>query len=300
MNSSQAPENDTNQLNTVDDPGFTAKNFCLLAIYNISLRVGWIFKTESIIMPAILDFIGGSGWLRGCLPMLNRLGQSIPPILLSDWVRRVAIKKRLLVSSAVLMGVSFLFLALVWWWLAGESPDWLPYLFLTVYGFFFFCVGLHNLTLSLLYGKLVSVTSRGQLMLIATTIGSLVAIACAWFLMRERLAEGDGRNFLWMFMFTGLAFVTAAILAMFLTEQPDNASPQRSSVSGNLQSLLEVIRTDSNFRRLAIIAACYGVSITLFPHYQAYVRQNLNLQLDALVPWAVSYTHLTLPTIYSV
>ena len=239
-------------------------------------------------MPAILDFIGGSGWLRGCLPMLNRLGQSIPPILLSDWVRRVAIKKRLLVSSAVLMGVSFLFLALVWWWLAGESPDWLPYLFLTVYGFFFFCVGLHNLTLSLLYGKLVSVTSRGQLMLIATTIGSLVAIACAWFLMRERLAEGDGRNFLWMFMFTGLAFVTAAILAMFLTEQPDNASPQRSSVSGNLQSLLEVIRTDSNFRRLAIIAACYGVSITLFPHYQAYVRQNLNLQLDALVPWVIA------------
>ena len=288
MSNLQALENDVDQRNSVDDSGIAAKNFVLLVIYNIVLRVGWIFKTESIIMPAILDFIGGGGWLRGCLPMLNRLGQSIPPILMSEWVRRVAFKKRLLVASAFLMGVSFLFLALVWFLLAGESPNWLPYLFLTVYGFFFFCVGVHNLTLSLLYGKLVFVTSRGRLMLIATTIGSLVAVLCAWFLMRGWLADGDGRNFLWMFMFTGLAFVFAASLAMLLTEQPDDALPDRNVAVGNLQSLLNVIASDSNFRRLAVIAGCYGVSITLVPHYQAYVRQNLGLQMDALVPWLIA------------
>ena len=41
------------------------RNFILLAVYQIVLRVGWIFKTESIVMPAFLDHIGGTPWLRG-------------------------------------------------------------------------------------------------------------------------------------------------------------------------------------------------------------------------------------------
>ena len=191
------------------------RNFIVLAVYHVILRVGWIFKTESIIMPAILDSIGGSGWLRGCLPMLNRLGQSVPPILLSDSVRYTALKKRLLGASSLLMGSSFLLLAFTWYLLDGASPAWLPYWFLAVYGFFWFCVGIHNLSFSLLNGKLVAVTSRGKLMLIATTIGSAVAVACAWFLMRRWLS-GEDANFLWMFLFTGAAFVLAATWSSLL------------------------------------------------------------------------------------
>jgi len=60
------------------------RNFLVLALYQITMRTGWIFKTESIVMPAVLDTITGGGplggLLRGCLPMLNRLGHSIPPI----------------------------------------------------------------------------------------------------------------------------------------------------------------------------------------------------------------------------
>ena len=55
-------------------------NFCVIALYQVVMRTGWIFKTESVIMPAVLDSLGGSGWLRGLLPPLNRFGQSIPPL----------------------------------------------------------------------------------------------------------------------------------------------------------------------------------------------------------------------------
>ena len=44
------------------------RNFSLIAVYQVVVRTGWIFKTESIIMPAVLDVLGGSAWLRGCLP----------------------------------------------------------------------------------------------------------------------------------------------------------------------------------------------------------------------------------------
>ena len=39
-------------------------NMLVLAAYLIVQRVAWVFKTESVIMPAFLDTIAGAGWLR--------------------------------------------------------------------------------------------------------------------------------------------------------------------------------------------------------------------------------------------
>ena len=68
-------------------------NFIVMVIYQVVMRMGWIFKTESVIMPAVLDSIGGAGWLRGCLPMLNRFSQSIPPLVLARQIKIMPRKK---------------------------------------------------------------------------------------------------------------------------------------------------------------------------------------------------------------
>ena len=219
--------------------------------------------------------------------MLNRLGQSIPPILVSDSVRRLPLKKRLLTLSVFLMGASFLVLATTWYCLDGQHPGWLPILFLTVYGFFFFCVGVHNLSQSLLYGKLVTVTTRGRLMLISTCLGSVAAITCAWFLMRGWLSQGS-RSFFWMFLFTGSAFWIATFVSVWLSESRDESNGDRQNLGQTIQGIKKVMAQNANFRRLAFIVACYGFSITLFPHYQAYVRQNLSLGLESFVPWVIA------------
>ena len=52
------------------------RNFWILALHQIVIRVGWIFKTETVIMPGFLDALDVSGAVRGCLPTLNRIGQS--------------------------------------------------------------------------------------------------------------------------------------------------------------------------------------------------------------------------------
>ena len=41
-----------------------SRNFLLLALHQVVIRVGWIFKTESVIIPAFLDSIAGPGWVR--------------------------------------------------------------------------------------------------------------------------------------------------------------------------------------------------------------------------------------------
>jgi MFS family permease len=47
------------------------------------------------------------------------------------------------------------------------------------------------------------------------------------------------------------------------------------------------MREDANFRRLMGVAALFGSSIMLFPHYQALGREVLHIPLDAIILWVV-------------
>ncbi len=263
-------------------------NFGLISLYQVLLRVGWIFKTESIIMPAVIDLIGGGGWLRGFLPMFNRLGQSIPPLFASSFVRRQQLKKRTLFVSAGVMGACFLFLSFVWATDSLRSSRWLPVIFLTAYAIFFSCVGINQLTLGTLTGKLIPVRRRGLLVLFATVLGSTIAISCAWFVLRRWIGEENG-NFVRIFGFTGTAFVIAALLSLFLREPAVAATdPNRESPAQLLTGVGKALKEDGNFRRLCFAAGLFGMSITLFPHYQALARGHLDLPLTALVPWVIA------------
>lgn len=272
------------------------RNFRFYSLFQIFLRTGWIFKTESIIMPAVLDLIGGSGWLRGCLPMLNRLGQSVPPLLVSDHVRNASWKKIGLSLSTAIMGLCFLALSWIWWMTGGQRQPWLPYVFLLIYGIFFAFTGINQLQLVTLTGKLIRVDYRGRVGMVATLIGSIIACLLAWFLLRIWLPGSPSRpglpedqgNFAAIFGFTGLMFLIAAVLAWGFQESPDIRRFDRRSGIALFRSTWLTIRKDPNFRLLTIIAALFGMSLTLFPHYQSLARDRLSLGLAALVPWVIA------------
>ena len=148
-------------------------NFLSMVFYQITVRTGWIFKTESIIMPAVMDAMAGAGWLRACLPMLNRFGQSIPPLMASSMVARRPLKKWILVTCTTIMGVVFVLLGLFWQFTGGKGSWYLPAIFLMLYAVFFAAVGVNQLSLSTTMGKLIPTRRRGLLMLCATTCGSV-------------------------------------------------------------------------------------------------------------------------------
>ncbi|MCA9214479.1 MAG: hypothetical protein KDB27_15515, partial [Planctomycetales bacterium] len=160
-----------------------------MAVYQIVLRIGWVFKTESIIIPAVLDSLGGPAWLRGMLPMLNRMGQSIPPLLLSSRIDQSPQKKWAMAWSTSGMAVAFACLSLVWWTGVNLRAH-APIVFLVIYAFFFACTGLANMTFATLQGKLVDTGVRGRLLMVANSIGACLAIAFAWWLMNRWLTTG--------------------------------------------------------------------------------------------------------------
>lgn len=282
-----APSAGLPELNSTD-----RYNFKCYGLYQIMLRTGWIFKTESIIMPAVLDVIGGAGWLRGCLPMLNRFGQSVPPLLASDHVRNAALKKIGLAGSTALMGVCFLLLSLIWAITGGAKSSWLPLVFLGIYGVFFCATGINQLQLVTITGKLIRVDYRGRVGMIAVLLGSILACTAAWFLLGAWLPSsteiGATGNFTAIFAFTGFVFMIAAAAALGFREKPDHERFVRRNGWQLFRSSVATIRDDRNFMRLTIIGALFGMCLTLFPHYQSLARERLSLGLSSLIPWVIA------------
>ncbi len=262
-------------------------NFHAMSFYQILLRTGWIFKTESLVMPAVLDMIGGSAWLRGCLPMLNRFGQSVPPMMAAGHVGNSRMKKRWLVGTTGLMGLIFLALAVLWQWTGTISATWMSLAVLVLYAVFFASTGVNQLVVSSLQGKLIPILRRGELMTFSSLIGSAVAVFCAWMLLR-RWMSGDTADFTSIFMFTGVLFIAATVAAMLFREKDDVYSPTKFSFRALATDTVSVLRNDPEFRLVALCAGLFGMMMTLFPHYQAVARTRLDLDMGSLVPWIIA------------
>jgi len=264
-------------------------NLLLLATHQIVLRVGWIFKTESVIMPAFLDSIAGAGWIRGFLPVLNRFGQSLPPVFCAGYLRGMRQKKLALAAFVVLMSLPFGLLSLAW--LAGGSQNrvWMPWLFMALYGIFFVFNGLYHVSFGTVQGKLIRPARRGRLLLISTFYGSLPAMLAAWWLLDDWLKMPDG-GYGYIFGFTSICFLLSGLTVLLLSEPGDDpaarnpASEPRSSLSDTWTAL----RGDRNLRRLVTVAVLFGSSLIVFPHYQSLAREELGLTGTHLMIWVIT------------
>lgn len=265
------------------------RNFVALALHQVLMRTGWIFKTESIVMPAVLDTITGGGPLgglfRGCLPVLNRFGHSVPPMLFSRRLKILPQKRAAVFVCSLCMATVFLMLSAVWW-IAGTETRWLPLFFLGCYVTFFSATGINNLAFGTLQGKLIHATRRGRLLLTSSVVGATTAILAVSILMPRWLTPEGGR-FEMIFGFTGICFVLSAITLLLTIEQADNFQEPDRGVRHLFLSAYKIIRCDRDFRRLAFVAMAFSSSLVLFPHYQALGRSSLSLSFDSLLVWVI-------------
>ncbi len=288
VSSGVSPPDSQETLNSVDneiDP--LPKNFGLMALYQVVMRTGWIFKTETIIMPAVIDVIAGPAWVRGCLPVFNRFGQSIPPLLASGWVRAKVRKKYALATTSFLMGITFWAVAGLWLVTGGQKQWWMPAVFLLFYAIFFASTGVNMLISSTLTGKLILPNRRGRLMAVSNTIGVISAVGCAWILLQKWLTEDSG-NFFAIFAFAGSCFLAAGAVSLLFVEQRDTFEPETNGFVGLFRAAANTLASDREFRKLALVAALFSMSTTLFPHYQALGRQRLHLGFDVLMLWVIA------------
>ncbi len=261
------------------------RNFLFLTAQMVVVRIGWIFKTESVIIPAFLDSIAGPGWMRGMLPVLNRVGQSVPAFLLSGALGAAPYKKNLLAASSLAMAAPFLALGAGLALAGPEGPAW-PVLFLGLYFLFWCFSGLNMVVVGTLQGKLIRPQRRGRL-IAASVFGSVApAVGFAWWLLPGWL-ESPVPGYDKIFTFTGVCFVIAAGVALLLSEAPDRREAPRVTFFDQLRGAWKILREDRDYRRTVIVASLFSSAIMVFPHYQALARERLDLGGSQLMVWVV-------------
>jgi MFS family permease len=276
-----------------------ARNTFWVECYQIAVRIGWIFKTETIIMPAVLDAVVDSGFLRGLLPVLNRGGQSVPPLLAAGALARRPRKKWALVATSLAMAGCFAVLAVAWGPLQASRPDLLAVLFLVVYAIFSSVIGINQLVFAALQGKLISPGHRGRAMVVSVTVGSVLAIAAALALLGPWLEQTDG--FPKIFAATAIFFAIAAVAPVFLDEPADAPRPSAAvvgrspwaAVGDGLAAWRATIAADRALVRLSLVAACFSAVLMMFPHYQAFARDRLGSGAGDLLTWVCTQNAAT-------
>jgi hypothetical protein len=273
------------------------RNTLWLECYQVVVRVGWIFKTETIIMPAVLDAVVDSGLLRGLLPVLNRGGQSLPPLAFSAALARRPVKKWTLVRTTLAMAACFAVLAAVWTPLQAARPDILAVVFLVVYAAFSSANGLTQLAAAALQGKLIAPGHRGRAMVVSVAVGSVLAIVAALLLLGPWLGQPNG--FPKIFAVTALFFAIAAFVPALLDEPADPVETRPVPAAhgfigravahawGGVAGWRRTLARDPALVRLCLVAACFSAVLMLFPHYQAFARDRLGSGLGSLLTWVV-------------
>ena len=267
-------------------PEVQRHNFLVMAFYQITLRCGWIFKTESIVMPAFLDALGVSAWVRGFLPLFNRFGQSVPPMLLSSDIRGARYKKTIVSLTMFLLAVCFFAIACIW--NLSANARWLPIVFLLIYALFFMIVGVHNLAARAVQGKLIRANRRGRLMMVGNVIGAVASVSLAYWLFPKWLPAEGPHNFFGLFAFAADMFVISAFVAMAVIEPEDHRLRATNRLHHAWHDAKRTFREDPRFRRIALVGVFTNTSIMLFPHYQPIAKEYLKMSLDNLMPWVIA------------
>ncbi|MEA1951540.1 MAG: MFS transporter [Planctomycetota bacterium] len=261
-------------------------NFFVLVTHQIVFRVGWMFKTESVIIPAFLDTVAGAGWLRGCLPILCRLAQSVPPVFMADRIHALRRKKLALAVCALLMSIPFGVLAATCWATHDRYPAWMVALFLSLY-FSFFCIGgIYQLSFGTLQGKLIRTTRRGRLLLTSTFWGTIPSIGVAVWLMPGWIGS-QPPAYGHIFGFVSICFFISGLIVFLCLEPADKKWTDGSKAGAAVAEVMQALRDDANLRRLVAVVMLAGSGLLVFPHYQALASERLGLTGGHLVVWVV-------------
>jgi len=258
-----------------------SRNFLTFAMIFISRRIGWIFKTESIIMPGFVYTLTSSGAVRGILPLINRFGRSLPPFIVAHWVNKLKYKRPALFWASFVMAAVWGLLSIAMLSSLGAKSHLILLTFFITYTIHWIANGNSNLFEGVLQGKLIPAERRGRLLAASNGLGCLLAIIAVYFFMEKCLSHQNGYSII--FGMTSGFFFISAFLILILKEPPDVPEVNRETFKQFIASSASImLRGVSTLCRFWYgITRIRGAEFYTFSH-SSKLRQRLGLCRNGL------------------
>ena len=261
------------------------RNLLVFALNQILMRLGWMFKAESVVIPAFIDIYTSSGTIRGLLPLILRIGQSLPQFLVAQRVAQMPKKQGFFILTGFGFAIPWCVLSLILG-LTSWSANVIVAIFLLLCTVHWLMVGCNHLANGTLQGKLISPEKRGRLLAYSNVIGCSLSIGLAVYFMPRWLSESNP-HYAVIFGVTSGAFGIAAFISFWFKElpsHPEGAAPFFKF----LGDALLLLRHDRNFRRFALVILLFYSIWPLFPHYAVFGKRTLGLASSGFVTLIVA------------
>ena len=268
-----------------EQPQNVRRNFGVLAANFIVMRVGWIFKTEAVVMPGFLDSLGAGAAARGWLIVINRLGQSVPQFLIAHHIAGLSRLKSWYVFLSILNALPWGVLAFLVPAVIGEGDRArILQVFIVSYAVYWLLFGTVRIFDRTTQGKVLPYNIRGRLISVSGAIGGLLAVIAALLLMAKWLGEGQGRFDL-IFLFIFVCFGASALVLIGLVETPREEKDGEDAI--RFRDTVEVFLSDREFRKLLVCAMFASSILLLFPHLAVFGRRELGLGITSFAMMVV-------------
>ena len=262
------------------------RNFFVLALNQITLRMGWILRTESVIIPGFLDHLGASGLMRGLLPTVSRVGSSFSQLLVTPTLSQLHRQKWAYITASGLLGLPWIVIGLLLLFISPPPPTML-FIFMALYSISAVGYGLSTLTFGTIQGKLIPARRRGRLLAVFGMMGGVLSLGIAAFLLPLYLTDLKA-SYGPIFLLCGLFFVCATLVLLGIREPP---RPQRGvppKLHGFIEDSLRIIRKDKNFRVLILVVMLMYLTLLLFPHYTVFGMRRLGVEPHGFVTLVIA------------
>jgi hypothetical protein len=250
------------------------RNFRAMALYTSFMQMGWIFKTESTVIPMFVTFLTTNPMLISIVPILSRLPQFLSQFLFLGVVERARQRKRVLIAATSVFTLAWGGIALTLWFGGALPPVGLLTAFLVLYAVGWTAMGVERVANRVLQYTLIPTRRRGRVFGIGGSVGRFSALISGAIIADFMGRATDFRlNFALLFTCAFVFFVVTVLCQLSFKE------PARPAVPPDHMGLRQIatdgwrlLRSDVDFRRIFMIGSFQSFSVNLFAFYVPYAR----------------------------
>ncbi len=249
------------------------RNFAAMTLYQSLMQIGWVFKTESVVVSRFVTSLASHPLLISALPILSRLPQSLAQFWFLDAVDRAPRKTPLLIAATAVFTAAWGLIAAALLFGNNLSDGALLALFFLLYAVSWTGFGVERVVNRVMMAKLIPVQRRGRVFAIGNSVGRFSSLASAGLIAALMSRAGSFRaDFSLLFGCAFLFFLLSLTGQTFFKEPPGAQPLERLTLQQIVKSGARILKEDADFRRLFGAAVIHAMSIHLFMFYTAYAK----------------------------
>lgn len=227
-------------------------------------------------LPAYLHLVSGSNFIVGLGLALQQVGNVISPLIASSHIEH----RKKVMPAAVLFGglgrLAILGMAVVGWFLKGQSLSYALLVFIFLFGVF---MGAQRVAFSLLLSKVIPISHRGRLQAWRNATGGLIAavlsyVAGKYIIGTNAFGNGYSSTFVLGFVLTSAGLW---VLQLLLREPEPPTIRAQTPFLERLRDAPRLIAEDRGFGLFLLVQMLATSARVAAPFYILYVGQLVRL-----------------------